>query len=498
MLLVLLTLTFTAALNAQVEVYTPSLKSPANQAVDQLPDTYVSWYAIAGSLGLQYRVQIDTTPAFNSPLLKDTTLTLLTGYKTRLLLFGVKYFWRVQAIDLGQTSYWSEVWDFTVFNQVSHSKPNNNATAQAPNVSIEWKNTLPGSSVVITGIDHYDYQIDADTNFNSPSLITGSTVSSVLKAATANLVFGQKYFWRVRARHNAGHTAWSQPWNFTVTNTIELDKPADNATDQMLNVPLKWKNPGGFLAFNYEIALDPQFQNLILLKETDTLQVNAEWLMFGIKYYWRVRGRHIHDTTEWSATRSFTTINTVALKTPANAALNINVIPTFTWTAQTGVDGFQIQVADAPNFSSPYIDATAAGNEASYKALKKLKNNTMYYWRMRAMSNGGTFADTTDWSPVWNFTTTAATGIGEDDTRTLMIYPNPARSFVHISIEYDGPTEAGYTLIDLVGKTVLDGRLSLTSGSNLRTISLEGLKKGYYILRIQINGSNLNHKLIIE
>jgi len=498
LLLVLLTITFATTMLAQVKVYTPTLKSPANDAIDQMPDAYLSWNAITGSLGLQYRVQIDTTMAFNSPLLMDTTQILLTGYKTRLLLFGQKYYWRVQAIDLGQTSYWSEVWNFMVFDQVSLSKPANAATKQAPNVSIEWKGTLGGTNTALTGFTNFDYEIDIDTNFNSPGLITGSTIKSVLKAATSSLFCGQVYYWRVRARHAAGHSSWSIPWSFTVTNTIELDKPADNAADQMLNVQLKWKNPGGFLAFQYEIATDPAFANLVVASEVDTLLVNAEMLLFGTKYYWRVRGRHLHDTTDWATARSFTTINTVLLKTPSDAQTGISVTPTFTWTAQTAINMFQIQVSEFPDFSTNLIDYKPAATDVSYKSTKKLKSQTTYYWRMRAMSNGGVLADTTDWSEERSFVTGNATGIGENEGKQLSLYPNPAHNKVNLRFDAEGSSMASYEVIDLVGKTVIKGEMTLDHGTNIEEINLTGLRKGYYILRLQAEGTTLNHKLIVE
>ena len=118
-LLSIVLFTFFAAISmAGTVVYTPVLKSPPNDSVNMMPNLYISWHAVAGSTGLQYNVQLDTTPNFNSSQLVDTTLLLLTGYKAHELLFGVKYYWRVKAIDQGQTSAWSTVWDFTIFNTI--------------------------------------------------------------------------------------------------------------------------------------------------------------------------------------------------------------------------------------------------------------------------------------------------------------------------------------------------------------------------------------------
>src|SRR5512136_1581852 len=93
----------TLGLSAQTRVYTPTLKSPATNDTSQMPNVTVSWNAISGSTELKYEMQIDTSPQFNSPALKDTIQVLLTGYTNHELLFNTTYYWRVRAIDQGDT-----------------------------------------------------------------------------------------------------------------------------------------------------------------------------------------------------------------------------------------------------------------------------------------------------------------------------------------------------------------------------------------------------------
>jgi len=57
---------------AQQRVYTPIPKAPDDGAINQMPNVSVSWYAIAGSLNLQYEVVIDTSSTFSSSLKVDT------------------------------------------------------------------------------------------------------------------------------------------------------------------------------------------------------------------------------------------------------------------------------------------------------------------------------------------------------------------------------------------------------------------------------------------
>lgn len=498
-LLLLVSLIITVGVWADGLVYTPTLKAPLSGAEFQVPNATVSWNAITGSLNLQYQVQVDTTPLFNSSFKLDTVQTLLCGYTTHELIFGGKYYWRVRAIDNGQTSAWSVVWNFYVFNAPVLSTPSNSAGDQAPNVSLVWKDVVTAlSATKLTGFRYWDYQIDSSANFNSPLLTGGTTTPKVLKATTTGLLFGVTYYWRVRARHNLSTSAWCEPFKFSVTNTVTLQTPNDNATAQNLDVILRWKNVTGLLGYQYEVATDPDFTQLIIMGEKDTNFVKASLLMFGTKYYWRVRARHQYDTTLWSPARNFTTASTVALKTPADAEQNVALKPVMTWTAITLIEGYQLQIDSINTFPAPFIDVKPVAKDVSYTVNKKLKPQTTYYWRMRAFSDGGVTADTTDWSPVRSFVTTSSTGLDETTSSGMAIYPNPASDKVYVRIDLNESLTAQLTLVDLLGKTVLSHELSLNAGQNLKEVRLDGVNKGVYILRLTMKGQTTNQKLIVE
>ena len=496
-LLSLLFLVLVTVLVAQERVYTPTPKFPENNALNQMPNVTISWYAISGSLNLQYQVQLDTTILFNSPSKVDTTQLLITGYTTHELLFNKKYYWRVRAID-GQTSGWSEIFNFTVFNTVELNKPSANAVDQDPNVSIEWFNTITNSKKPITGITHYNYQIDTVPDFNSPNLVQGTTGITVLKVPTINLYFGQKYYWRVGAGHNLGNSDYCPARNFTVIDQFTLNTPADAATDIFLNVILKWKNVKGLIAYGYEIAKDAAFTELIEDSEVDTTFVTSTNLMFGQKYYWRIRGRHLKDTSQWCTPYSFTTINTVYLKQPTDLQTNIALKPILQWIKQTGIINYELWLDSVPTFNNPIIKFKPTASETQYQVSKPLKLLTTYYWKMRAYSDGGLTADTTAWSTVWSFVTTDATGIAENTPSSFSIYPNPTSGKIFLKMDSRETTTIQFELIDLLGKKLMEMPIDLTAGQNLKEIILENVNKGIYVIRLKMDGNIINQKIIIE
>ena len=497
--IVLLTL-FAAISMAGTVVYTPVLKSPPKDSVNMMPNLYISWHAVAGSTGLQYNVQLDTTPNFNSSQLVDTTLLLLTGYKAHELLFGVKYYWRVKAIDQGQTSAWSTVWDFTIFNTIILISPKNNSPVNSNNDTIYpyevliWSNIVKGHT--ISGIRYYDVQVDTSLQFNSVMLRTGTVAFGTNYFRLTNLRFATKYYWRVRARHNLSTSAWNSPWNFKVATYVKLSSPAQNAKDQVLNVKLSWSNIKGVLGYEYQLATDSLFANVIAGSEVDTNFTSSSFTVFGQKYYWHIRCRTLVDTMDWSPKYSFTTIDKVILVSPTNNATNIALKPTMKWTVQTGITKYQLQVSAKQTFDSLIQDVKLADTTKQFTLTKQLHSQVTYYWRMRAFSDSQ-LPDTSSWSPVWSFIT-GTTGINENSIVSSSIYPNPASGKVYIKLDMNEAARMQLELIDLLGKSVIHETIELTSGNNLMEINLDGLNRGIYIIRLSGDGSIINHKLIIE
>ncbi len=505
-LLVLFVFLLSAGLMAQIDAYKPTLKSPANAAENQVPNVILSWNAITGSLGLQYQIQLDTAMSFNSPLLVDTTLLLLTGYTTHELIFGQTYYWRVRSKDQGQTSVWSDVWNFKVFNKVVLAKPANNAQNRPPNPYLNWKTTVPGSTTqLITGVKYYNYQLDVTPDFNSPDLWEGTVAAptnpktiDTIYVRASRLYFGTKYYWRVCARHDLSTSSWTEPFYFTVATRDSITVPANGTGGNELNARMKWRGFTGLLAYEYELARDPNFTNIIAHNEVDTNFTFASLTTFGTKYYLRVRGRHQKDTLEWSFPINFTTVNTIIKSKPDSAGMDVNVKPLFTWKALNVISGYQLQVDSMINFPSPILDIKPTASDVSYQLTKKLNPMKTYYWRMRAFSNFSEVADTTAWSPVWPFTTASSIGMDEPGLSSFSIFPNPAKDKITLRIDLNQNRTASLVLVDLLGKTLITSELNLINGSNTREISLDNINKGIYILRLTLDGQTLNRKLIVD
>jgi hypothetical protein len=277
---------------------------------------------------------------------------------------------------------------------------------------------------------------------------------------------------------------------------VKLSSPAKNATNQLLNAKLSWGNVKGVLGYEYQLATDSLFNNVIAGSEVDTNFTASSFTVFGQQYYWHVRARTLSDTMSWCLKYAFTTIDKVLLLAPTNGATNIAMKPTLKWQVQTGITKYQLQVSAQLSFDTTLVNVYLRDTISQFTLTKQLSSQSVYYWRMRAFSDSQ-MPDTSGWSPIWSFTT-GTSGISENGIIASSIYPNPASGKVYIKLDMNESTRMQVELIDLLGKSIFRDELELTSGYNLKEINLEGLSRGVYIIRLSNNGSTVNHKLIIE
>jgi len=229
------------------------------------------------------------------------------------------------------------------------------ATGQMPDALLDWN---PVSGTI--GL-HYEIQVDTAASFSNPVMMQ-TELSSI---NNSQLLFATKYFWRVRAVDNNGVSEWSTVRSFEVVITVSLYKPLINAVNQNPNVEISWSpsvNPDVAKAFTGVSHLDYQLDTVstfdspyafITTIAGNLSKSNLSKLYFGKKYFWRMRALNPNDTSIWSASKSFTTLNVVTLKSPNNNVVNQNLLVLLSWIKFNGVDKYIVMVADNPDFNLP-------------------------------------------------------------------------------------------------------------------------------------------------
>jgi len=309
-----------------------------------------------------------------------------------------------------------------------------------------------------------------------------------------DLLFGTRYFWRMRTKHDLATSEWSGARSFNTIAKVELDKPPTNSNGMNLDVLLQWKKVSDLVSYEIQIDDDPAYGSPVFMA-TSAEEINAELLKFGVQYNWRVRALHAFDISDWSDSWKLTTVNSVVLETPADTATDVKLSPLLTWKALSGIAGYQVQFNDTSTFVEPMFSSIVPVAENSYIVPIVLEKDVEYFWRVRAVNN----LDTSGWSAIWSFTTMPPVGIDEPGlSGQLNIYPNPAENTIHIQLKDKLDHSLWLTITDLVGKKVFEKELLHDSGNKNLPVDVSFLQNGIYILRIADKESTFSKKLIIR
>jgi len=474
-------------LMASPSIFTPELTAPNNNQSGVAPNVTLDWNAVVGNIGLHYILHLSTDEAFTSPV---EFTTELTRYEMANLMFGGVYYWKVKAIDMTGQSDWSEVRSFTVVSRPMMRRPANNANNQDANVLIQWD--------AITGVSHFDFQIDTVSTFDSPYAYITPVAGSKKEANAANLLFGEGHYVRLRARHALDTTDWTNPTFFTVTSTFNISRPNDNATDVVPDAEFQWTRVNGINKYNVLISLEPEVQHYDSYNvQSDLTRIKPDTLLFGTQYYWRMLAIHSKDTL-YSAIRAFTTVVKPTLKTPANNSTNVQLTPSLTWGKISGVKTYELELASNSAFTGARhynISATGgAGDELFKVPIHVLDSASTYFWRVKAISS----RDSSAWSDTFNFRCVA---LGVEDPADLLgkanIFPSPAAGEVNIQMKSTVYGNAEVSVYDLLGKTRIERQVQITAGQ-IRNFDLENLPDGIYMINIKHEGVSATSKLIIR
>lgn len=72
---------------------------------------------------------------------------------------------------------------------------------------------------------------------------------------------------------------------------------------------------------------------------------------------------------------------------------------------------------------------------------------------------------------------------------TMDLYPNPAVSEINAIVDATAAGQATYTVVDLLGRTLVSGQVNVEAGRNTLPISVSSLENGVYFIRLEQNGS---------
>lgn len=284
------------------------------------------------------------------------------------------------------------------------TSPENGFETAMPDAVLDW--------VAVSGIGEITYHVQMATDANFTNLIVDENENEISAYYNSNLLFGQEYFWRVKATDEIGTSDWSETFSFSIFTEIELSKPNDGKDGIDILAELKWKNRSngenieGVGGFDIDIDTVNTFDSpyyTMLNAEGVVFEKTTDYLLFGKVHYWRVRAMHADGFGPWSEIREFETVHTVELDKPSNNSTDEEFDVTLKWD-KLGDEGDSFEYTIEVSTEETFIEPVTLITLEDELAPDFLKFGLDYYWRAKAT----TPTDISSWSEVFKFTMIAS------------------------------------------------------------------------------------------
>jgi hypothetical protein len=140
------------------------------------------------------------------------------------------------------------------------------------------------------------------------------------------------------------------------------------------------------------------------------------------------------------------------------------------------------RAADGLKFTS--IDSVAGKNlaiENYYSSLDKAPLQGMNYYRLKQVDTDGKFT----------YSNIIAVKIGGTIKGEVLVYPNPAKDVLQLSLNSGTAAEGTISIVDGLGKVQRSVSAHFIAGAQLKNIDVKGLNSGTYYLVINMGNEKL-------
>jgi hypothetical protein len=466
----------------------PALASPADGATNQPASLTLQWNAATGAV--EYHVQVSLDQTFADPTKLAVNETLTDVSLDINLGLGSTYYWRVQAINGGFASAYSPVNSFSTVQTpatqvVTLLSPADGAIDQPGLITLVVGKTADAAQ--------YRYQVSTLPSFATFS-VNQLTVDT---ANTVQLVAGAKYYWRVRGENAAGVANYSSVSSFTVMaapSVPALVSPANNAQNVRADtLRLVWRAAARASTYKIEVSRSSASGLVVNTYTTADTTLQLTGLLRLTTYFWRVQATNIGGSSLFSGTNSFITIIAApaapAAVSPAANAVDVPVLPTFSWTEVVNATKYRLQIAEDNQFTTIVRD-TVVFEKTTVTLATPLKGETAYFWRVSAANIGGESA----FSTARLFTTVSTVGVDEDRKRSAIPtafalsqnYPNPFNPITTIEFALPRNSEVKLVVYDLAGRVVTElAKGNFIAGYHKVVFDAANLGSGIYYYRLK-------------
>jgi len=128
--------------------------------------------------------------------------------------------------------------------------PENGEGGQAPDITIDW-DAVTGETLNIT----YELQLSTNADFSDAVVFDRTQVTAI---QMSDLLFGQTYFWRVKAFDDGSPSDWSEVWSFSTASSVTLRNPKIGS-EVYADPLIEWLQLTGLTAYQLQIDTTSDF-----------------------------------------------------------------------------------------------------------------------------------------------------------------------------------------------------------------------------------------------
>ncbi|MGO8671501.1 MAG: fibronectin type III domain-containing protein [Capsulimonadaceae bacterium] len=352
----------------------------------------LSWTASTGATS--YNVYRGTATGAESATAVATAITT-TGYTDTGLTNGVTYYYEVAAVNSTGSS---------PLSTEAYGTPNA-APAAPTGLGVATGNAqLTLSWTASTGATSYNVYRGTATGAESGTAVGTSTTAGYTDTGLTN---GTTYFYKVSAVNSAGTSAQSTE-AFNTPNGVPAAPTGLGVATGNTQLTLSWTASTGATSYNVYRGTATGAESGTAVGTSTTAGYTDTGLTNGTTYFYKVAAVNTVGTSAQS-TEASNTPNAVPAA-PTGLGITIgNTQLTLAWTASSGATSYNVYRGTATGGES----ATAIGTSttAGYTDTG-LTNGTAYFYKVAAVNNAGTSAQSAEASNTPNAVPAAPTGLG--------------------------------------------------------------------------------------
>lgn len=402
--------------------------------------------------------------------------------------------------------------NFTITGAAACGTPTglNSSEITTSSATVSWSS--------VSGALSYDVDYKLSTSGNWTNAATATTATSV---NLSGLLSSSLYDWRVRANCSGSSSGYATA-QFTTTSTASCNPPTGLSSSNIssTSADVSWNAVSGAANYDvdYSLASNNNWTNVVT--GTTSTSTTITGLTMSTQYDWRVRANctATSQTSDYSEAQFTTTAPTSCPGiydvsgngTISGAALipfNTNIFGLISQSLENDHYRFVIITAGSitmtltqlpANYnlrllsSAGSILATSANNGPNNETINATLSAGTYYARVYP-------AKKNDWDPVncYNLRVDLGTATRNIVSPDLTVFPNPVTDIANLVFTANKKGKAEITVTNQLGAVVLRQIVAATEGKNTRSLDVNKLSNGLYIIRVITEDKTEVVKIII-